>query len=166
MIAIALLSLYLNSPVYEISRQVEGYVQGVPVTLEVVNLGSTDKSGSPLALEKQAADAFMEMRADMAKAGLSLRLNYAHRTMAQQTNLYKKNRKLASPPGLSTHQEGRAIDVSGCTKKVRKKRRSTPVCKWLKSHAAAYGFSRPTSKEPWHWEFSGRPSDSVASARF
>lgn len=164
MIAIALLSLYLNSPVHDESRYLDGYVQGAPITIEVINIGGLDKDGNNLVLERRAAEALLEMRSDMMAASLELRLNYAYRTMAQQVSLYKMNRRLAGQPGLSTHQEGRAIDVSGCTKRIGKRRYTTPVCTWLRRHAVTYGFSRTILKEPWHWEFTERHKESIVRA--
>jgi LAS superfamily LD-carboxypeptidase LdcB len=165
MIASFIFSLYLHQgsirPTFA-----DGCVQGIPIPLEVIEIGGTDRHGKPLVLEKEAAEAFLDLRSAMMSDGIEISLNYAYRTMEQQTRLYRKNRRLANPPGLSTHQEGRAIDVSGCTRRIGKKKVDTKVCRWLRKHGHKYGFSRTTAREPWHWEFGGRPEDSVASRSF
>jgi LAS superfamily LD-carboxypeptidase LdcB len=167
-VALLLLQLYVHpAPTETLQyRYVEGCSHGTPIVLEVIHLGGSDGDGKPLVLEREAAEAFIQMRLDMAASGVDIRLNYAHRTMEQQISLFRKNRRLASPPGLSPHQEGRAIDVAGCTKRVGRKRFETKVCRWLRLHAHEYGFSRPMRNEPWHWEFRGRPDERVAGLSF
>jgi LAS superfamily LD-carboxypeptidase LdcB len=130
-----------------------GYIRGTPVKLRVVEVGGYDNDGRPLMLEQRAADSFIKMRAAMVADGLNLQVNYAHRSMKQQTSLFRKNHKLASRPGTSPHQKGIAIDVANCTKYISNRRVDTRTCRWLRRHAKQYGFSRTIKSEPWHWQY-------------
>ena len=55
-------------------------------------------------------------------------------------------------PGNSMHERGLAIDF---VDKGGALRRSSAGYRWLKAHAAAYGFFNLPS-EPWHWSVNGR----------
>ncbi len=73
-----------------------------------------------------------------------------------------------APPGHSLHNRGLAIDFGcvtragawiGSTGSFTKAWKKSYCFRWLKSHAAGFGF-RPNEKidEPWHWEFVGKMS--------
>ena len=153
MISILMVYLYLHSTHHSEPILVEGRAQGNPVNIEVIRVGGTDKMGNRLKLEREAGIAFLQMRERMLMDGLEIKLSYAFRTMKQQKALFTQNKRLASRPGLSTHQEGRAIDVSNCSIKKRKGRRDSPICKWLKQHGSEFGFYQTIEAEPWHWEY-------------
>lgn len=157
MISAITLALLIHSSAHPQTELVDGHISGERVIIEVSRIGGSDLDGMPLRLEREAAQAFKSMRNSMREHGLELTLNYAHRSMKQQKSLYRKSKKLASKPGKSPHQEGIAIDVSGCSIRKNKKRYDTNVCKWLKKHASEFGFYQPIKKkEPWHWEYRGR----------
>lgn len=67
----------------------------------------------------------------------------------------KEARRWVAAPGSSSHQTGRALDlnlgVSTSSENV-EKARNTPAYKWLREHAAQFGFY-PYAPEPWHWEY-------------
>ncbi len=66
-------------------------------------------------------------------------------------------RKWVAPPGHSTHQTGRAVDLDLGEKvasQAADRSRNTAAWKWLDAHASAFGFA-PYPPEPWHWEFVG-----------
>jgi LAS superfamily LD-carboxypeptidase LdcB len=152
-IALSLLIHTSSNPQVEL---LDGHRLGMPFTLEASRIGGVDLDGKPLALEYSAAIALRAMRQKMAAQGLTLDLNYAHRSMEQQRSLYRRSKKLAGKPGRSPHQEGIAIDVAGCSIKKNRKRYNTSVCKWLNKHANEFGFYQTLKKkEPWHWEYRG-----------
>jgi Putative peptidoglycan binding domain/D-alanyl-D-alanine carboxypeptidase len=125
--------------------RVTGYVQGKPVNITV------DSVGNGKFLRSDAAAKFNQMKAAAARAGVTLSVNSGFRTMEQQRHLYRLylqgKGNLAAKPGYSNHQGGRSADInvpggySGAT------------YKWLKAHAAAYGFKNDVRGEPWHWTF-------------
>lgn len=95
--------------------------------------------------------AFLRMRAAAkAEAGLSIKLNSAFRTMAKQQSLYKRylagKGALASYPGTSPHQMGRAVDIQtgGGT---------LPIYKWLVDNCQRFGFYRTVPSETWHYHY-------------
>ncbi len=56
-------------------------------------------------------------------------------------------------PGSSMHERGMAIDFTYNGRTIGS--RSSKAYKWLKAHAASYGFYNLPS-EPWHWSTNGR----------
>jgi len=129
----------------EIMATVEGYVNGLPVRLDVVKI---DAAGHQL--RKDAAAAFMRMQSAAQAAGVTLVVNTAFRDMAFQERLYALYQagtgNLAAKPGTSNHQGGVAVDVetAGGT---------NPAFVWLNNNAFRFGFKRTVASEPWHWEF-------------
>lgn len=51
----------------------------------------------------------------------------------------------AAIPGTSNHGWGLAVDVDDCSTEA------TAACRWLKAHAAGYGWSAEIQSEAWHW---------------
>jgi D-alanyl-D-alanine carboxypeptidase len=128
-------------------------------------------------LAKPAADAFLQLKAGMAKAGAGvLILNSGFRSYNTQVGVHSKQvarlglkagEALAARPGYSEHQTGLAADVSalgqGCTIQVCFSK--TKAGKWLAANAWQYGFilRYPDGKtaitgyqfEPWHFRYVG-----------
>jgi len=108
-------------------------------------------------MEKNAADAYLEMRGKAAEDGVALTPNEGFRTNERQDFLHAKTPELAAKPGESNHQSGTAIDIKigEGGKKSEQKR-----IEWLKENAAEYGFipdelgRKPP--ETWHWTYVGK----------
>jgi hypothetical protein len=121
-----------------------GYRHGRRHTVEVVPLGPT-----AIEVEIRTAQAFLDMRAAAAEAGVELRLESGFRTVEEQRELFRAWRKgygnKAARPGKSNHQSGRALDISV---------NSVPgAFAWLEANASSFGFKRTVKSEPWHWEY-------------
>lgn len=123
-----------------------GFVDGTPVRLQLVTVNGRPVAGF-------TAAAFHAMRAAAAQAGHRLVVISGFRTMAEQTYLFEcfKSGKcngghIAAPPGFSSHQSGRALDLNA---------RAGGNLAWLEANAASFGFLRTVPSEPWHWEFWG-----------
>lgn len=121
-----------------------GYVDGKPVELTLVTV-----DGKPV--EKSTAVAFAQLRAAARARGLDIRVVSGFRTMAEQEHLYQcfltrqcNNGNFAVPPGYSSHQSGRALDLTV---------RADGVLSWLRANAARFHFYETVSDEPWHWEW-------------
>ncbi len=132
-----------------------GFRRGRQHTIEVVPLGP-----SAVEVEVGTAEAFLAMRNAASEAGIELRLESGFRTLDQQRVLYRAWRggygNKAAVPGRSNHQSGRALDIAV----------SDPgVYEWLRTNAAAFGFSRTVRGEPWHWEYMKAPVAGAAIKR-
>lgn len=57
----------------------------------------------------------------------------------------KRGEDAAAVPGTSNHGWGLAVDVDDCSTEA------TAACRWLKAHAAGYGWSAEIQSEAWHW---------------
>lgn len=108
-------------------------------------------------LEATAADAWVAMRADAAKAGVTLKLTDSYRTYDEQVAVRQtKGHKVATAtPGSSIHGWGKAVDADVDDAKT---------LAWLQANAHRYGWINPhwaqqggKGYEPWHWEFVGEP---------
>jgi D-alanyl-D-alanine carboxypeptidase len=119
-----------------------------------------------------AADAFVQMETDAKKAGFTLPLTSAYRTLAEQEKVYKDyNGVGVAPVGTSPHGWGIAIDISPShfggvkrttSSRVNEVQRQTKLYKWLETNAAKYNFYNPPAlqdgqgyDEWWHWEWWG-----------
>jgi hypothetical protein len=118
-----------------------------PSELESIGIGE-HRLWSP------AAEAFTAMRSAAAADGVTIGVTDSYRSYDQQVDLVRrkglyKDGGIGAVPGTSEHGWGRAVDVdvngAGLT--------------WMRSHAAQFGFTEDTPREPWHWGFQG-----VASA--
>lgn len=123
-----------------------GFVDGVPVLLELVTVDGRPVAGF-------TAAAFSAMRAAAAQSGHRLEVVSGFRTLAEQTYLFDSYKSgkcneghIAAPPGYSSHQSGRALDLNS---------RAGGNLAWLEAHAGSFGFFRTVPGEPWHWEFWG-----------
>lgn len=108
-------------------------------------------------LQREAAEAFLEMHAAAAKDGIELVVNSSFRSMTEQKKMFrKKGPALAAQPGFSNHQFGLAVDIAGtevyisgaCNKKC-----PTITYWWLKRNASKFGFYQTLSHERWHWQY-------------
>ncbi|MEW5741635.1 MAG: D-alanyl-D-alanine carboxypeptidase family protein [Myxococcota bacterium] len=124
-----------------------GYVNGRPVSITVSPIGNGKY------LRSDAAAAFNRMKADAARAGVTLTPVSGFRTMAEQTylyNLYRQGRgNLAARPGYSNHQQGLSVDVSTGGSY------SSAAYRWLAANGRRYGFVNDVGGEPWHWTYRG-----------
>ena len=91
---------------------VTGYKAGSPYAMSVITVG-----GKPTA--RATAHAFLKMQAAAEKAGVTLTISSAFRTMKEQQyfwNCYQTKAcnggHLAARPGNSPHQNGRALDLA------------------------------------------------------
>ena len=109
------------------------------------------------------AYSYKRMVDDAAKAGIPLS-GGGFRTKQRQIELRKINgcpdvwtapasscRVPTAIPGRSLHEIGMAIDITSGGRSLTSK---SPGFKWLRAHAAEYGFKNLPS-EPWHWSITG-----------
>lgn len=134
-------------------RSDTGYSRGTPTPITVVTV-----DGEPM--EKNTANAFLEMAEAASNAGVRIRVISGFRTMDEQRDLYScyihqncNNGNLAARPGYSRHQSGTALDLNT---------RNRSVFNWLTSNGGRYGFRRTVPSEPWHWVYGGGPIDGGA----
>lgn len=131
-------------------RPATGYSGGRPLSICV-----TEVDGK--LVEYRTAEAYRQMKAAAAAAGVHLQIVSGWRTMEQQRylyNLYLSGRgNLAARPGYSNHQSGLALDLNT---------RGAGVHNWLNNNGARFGFRRTVPSEIWHWE---RPAGSQGSVQ-
>lgn len=117
--------------------------------------------GGGFCLRADAGRAFIAMRDAAAKDGVSLPVNSAYRTDAEQQSLLDKLGQfgqggLAAAVGTSPHQKGIALDIGGVN-------RDNPATyngareAWLIRHSESFGWYRVgvhfSTPEPWHFEY-------------
>ncbi|WP_458120276.1 M15 family metallopeptidase [Paenibacillus sp. Z6-24] len=128
-------------------------------------------------MRKEAAGALEELFKASKSAGLDLRAVSAYRSYKRQVSIYNNNvatkgkeytDRVSARPGTSEHQTGLAIDVSGpgIGYGLEQSFGKTAEGKWLKQHAAEYGFVIRYKKgadditgytwEPWHIRYIGK----------
>lgn len=151
----------------------EGY------TLELQTLAD-----SQLQMQKEAAQAFDEMRKAANTTGLTLMACSAYRSVERQQELFnaeiekwkkkgmsqqeaeEKAATVVMIPGRSEHNTGLAVDVGSATnQRIEEDFEKEPEFAWLQEHAAEYGFilRYPKDKqaitgvtyEPWHYRYVG-----------
>jgi hypothetical protein len=101
-------------------------------------------------LRSDAAAAYLAMKADAKKAGVTIKLISAWRDSSVQAYLYdlfiRGLGNLAAPPGSSDHERGIAIDLSS----------GIP---WAQKNCTKYGWYNSgmtfSQKEPWHFDYRG-----------
>jgi LAS superfamily LD-carboxypeptidase LdcB len=117
-----------------------------------VLLRTVDAQGHKLRTD--AAEAYKAMREAAAAAGVTLTLNSAFRSMAEQIHLYNLyvagTGNLAAKPGYSNHQGGVSCDISTGGAGYQ-----SAQYRWLAANASRWGFINDVSTEPWHWTFKG-----------
>ncbi|TDT57251.1 M15 family metallopeptidase [Fonticella tunisiensis] len=147
-----------------------------PSDLVKVNVLYKGKRGNNR-MRREAAEALNSLFAAAQKDGIILAAVSGFRSYEYQKSLFARHaaqlgeteaRKISAYPGQSEHQTGLAMDVScaslGYT--LKESFGNTPEGKWLRSHAAEYGFiiRYPKGKEsitgysyePWHIRYVGR----------
>lgn len=141
----------------------------VPESLIDIGIPFDAAPGNPKRLlEKNAAQAALELIRRSHREGLSLCGISGYRSYKRQKELYTGNPYVA-PPGTSEHQSGLALDVS-CPQvhmELTEAFSETKEGLWLLRHASLYGFilRYPAGKEhitqipyePWHIRYVTRP---------
>ena len=139
---------------------------------------------SQLQMQKEAAQAFDEMRKAANATGLTLMACSAYRSVERQQELFnaeiekwkgkgmnqqeaeQKATTVVMIPGRSEHNTGLAVDVGSVTnQRIEEDFEKEPEFAWLQEHAAEYGFilRYPKDKqaitgvtyEPWHYRYVG-----------
>ena len=103
------------------------------------------------------------LRADAAKALNRLMRDHelcvtdSYRSYGAQVDVFARKPDLAAVPGTSNHGLGVAVDLCGGVERF-----GTQAHRWMKAHAAEYGWVHPawaepggSRPEPWHWEYVG-----------
>lgn len=125
-----------------------GYVKGVgsPIKLsEIPGAPGYYLQSAPV----NVWAAFLRLRDAAQRAGHTVNVNSAFRTMARQSKLYADYLagigNKAAKPGYSTHQNGLSVDIAV---------RDGSLLTWLRANAGPYGFAETVVGENWHWEYS------------
>jgi hypothetical protein len=117
------------------------------------------RQGKPM--RPDVAAAFDRMAAAAAAAGVTLVINSAYRSDAEQAQLWAQHPDptWVAPPGTSLHRCGTELDLG------------TPAAYgWLAANAGRFGFVQRYSWEAWHYGFTAGPApcsaagDAVATA--
>lgn len=125
-------------------------------------------------IKKEAYDAFLKMKNDMAKEGLELKATSCYRSISRQKKVYNSYLNIDSKeevdtysarPGHSEHHTGYACDFSTSTANLRDFDH-TKEAVWLKDNAYKYGYilryygdnSNITGymNESWHYRYFGK----------
>jgi len=138
---------------------------------ELISVG-LDIHGREQRLTPEASGAWNEMRMAAEKAGETLQLVSAFRSVDYQKQIIQ--RKLAAGqsweqilrvsalPGFSEHHTGRTIDVTTPgSKALEEEFENTSAFRWLERRAGEFGFTMTYPRgnkfgvayEPWHWTF-------------
>lgn len=95
-----------------------------------------------------------------AASGSAMCITDSYRSLDVQIRLRAEKPTLAAVPGTSNHGWALAVDL--CEPGLTGMGFTTATYLWLKTNAAAYGFSHPPwaepgrgQEEPWHWEYTG-----------
>jgi D-alanyl-D-alanine carboxypeptidase len=124
-------------------------------------------------VNSRVSGAVYSMVRDMKAAGIGTTAVSSYRSMSHQQVLCNMNPKCkngcydaVAQPGTSRHQLGLAIDFAGPSAEIagagcatrpggtcptRAKAQNSNVWRWLRAHAADYGFTQ-YALESWHWE--------------
>ena len=125
------------------ARNVTGYRGGQKQAIQVVDVDGKD-------VEVHTAKAFRVMKKAARKAGIRIAIRSAYRSHKKQAELYSDyvhhRGHLAAKPGFSNHESGRALDLVV---------KDPDTLRWLRKHAASYGFYPTVPGESWHYEFLG-----------
>jgi D-alanyl-D-alanine carboxypeptidase len=128
-------------------------------------------------LHRDAAEAFVAMRAAAAADGIDLRLLSAYRSHSLQEEIFfevmeerrqsaRERARVSAPPGFSEHSTGFAIDLGDGRRPethFSEDFASTEAFRWMQEHARAHRFSlsfpednpQGVNYEPWHWRYEG-----------
>jgi hypothetical protein len=100
-------------------------------------------------MRPDVADAFDRLAAAAQKDGISLVINSAFRSDAEQAKLFAANPdpRWVAPPGQSLHRCATELDVG-----------PSSAYGWLASNASRFGFLRRYAWEPWHFGYTRGPA--------
>jgi len=176
--AIIHVNIGLNYPFYENTKKAkeEGtltlvnkyhYISKDYIPKNLINING-------LTINKEAYNAFLNMKNDIEKEGRNIRIISAYRSYEYQENLYnnylKKDKQevvdsYSARAGYSEHHTGLAIDIDN-TKLDFNKFYLTEEFIWMQNNAHKYGFilRYPQNKEhitgysyePWHYRYVGK----------
>ncbi|MEN1927477.1 M15 family metallopeptidase [Luteimonas sp. MJ250] len=139
-----------------------------------LDLAGHDRYRRALWLRVDAARGWRTLVAAAARDGIALEAVSGYRSHDYQAGIIE--RKLArgiaideilavnAAPGWSEHHSGRAIDISTPGEPAAEESfEQTGAFAWLRSHAAAFGFTMSYPRdnphgivhEPWHWRYDG-----------
>ncbi len=118
--------------------------------------------GGPLAyrqgegMRPDVAAAFDRMAAAASRAGISLLVNSAFRSDAEQAQLFAANPdpQWVAPPGHSLHRCATELDLGPGS-----------AYGWLAANARRFGFVQRYSWEPWHFGYVGRAAALLGGGR-
>lgn len=148
-----------------------GHLAYTETTDQLFNVTAVD--GVTVGLQKDAAQAFEQMRRDAAAQGLDIKGVSGFRSVALQQSIWDSKvasqspevvAQTSAPPGYSEHHTGYAIDVgNNANPNLTQDWANTPEYAWMQQNAASYGFelsfpqgnSQGVSFEPWHWRYVG-----------
>ena len=105
------------------------------------------RQGKPM--RPDVADAFDRMAAAAQADGISLVINSAFRSDAEQAELWEQNPdpRWVAPPGQSLHRCATELDLG-----------PPSAYSWLAAHAGEFDFLQRYSWEAWHFGFTGGPA--------
>jgi D-alanyl-D-alanine carboxypeptidase len=124
---------------------------------------------SRIYVTRSTRDAFVAMAEAARKDSIKLIADSGFRSARFQRQIIKRRLaagdsiekilSMVAPPGYSQHETGRALDLVPSEAAFA----NTAAYKWLKAHAAEYGFFETYPKavahshhrEPWHWYYKG-----------
>jgi hypothetical protein len=111
-----------------------------------------DRQGEPK--RPDLAAAVDRMGAAARAAGVTLVINSAYRSDAEQQRLWNANPdpRWVAPPGTSLHRCGTELDLG-----------SSAAYGWLAANAGRFGFTRRYSWEAWHYGFTAGPAPCSAA---
>jgi hypothetical protein len=100
-------------------------------------------------MRPDVAAAFDRIAAAASRAGIALVVSSGFRSDAEQARLFAANPdpRWVAPPGHSLHRCATELDLG-----------PDSAYGWVESHAAAFGFVRRYSWEPWHFGYAGGPA--------
>jgi hypothetical protein len=133
-----------------------------PVTQDIGPGAAGGDYGGPLAtrqgkpMRPDVATAFDRMQRAAGAAGVSLLINSAHRSDAEQAILFAQHPdpKWVAPPGKSLHRYGTELDIG-----------PPAAYGWLAANAPRFHFKLRYSWEPWHWGYVLNPKSSPSPER-
>jgi hypothetical protein len=104
------------------------------------------RQGKPM--RPDVAEAFDRMAAAAQTDGISLVINSAFRSDAEQAQLWQQNPdpRWVAPPGTSLHRCATELDLG-----------PPSATGWLAAHAGEFEFTQRYSWEPWHFGYDGGP---------
>jgi hypothetical protein len=110
------------------------------------------RQGKPM--RPDVAAAFDRMAAAAGAAGVTLVINSAYRSDAEQQRLWNANPdpRWVAPPGTSLHRCGTELDLGPAS-----------AYGWLAANAERFGFTRRYSWEAWHYGYAAGPAPCSAA---